>query len=83
MVVKCLGMNEDILWFWAHFDFNHVIAGEQQAVNRPGLFQDRDYPVLNDYRRVLGGLFRALWGLTPDQSSKVFPQTAPADLRLA
>ncbi len=60
-----------------------VIAGEQQAVNRPGLFQDRDYPVLNDYRRVLGGLFRALWGLTPDQSSKVFPQTAPADLRLA
>ena len=31
------------------------------------LFQNRDYPVLNDYRAVLGGLFRTLWGLSPDQ----------------
>jgi uncharacterized protein (DUF1501 family) len=60
-----------------------VIAGEQLAVNRRTLFQDRDYPVLNDYRRVLGGLFRTMWGLSADQCTKVFPQAAPTDLRLA
>jgi len=41
-----------------------AIAGKQQAVNRRTLFRDRDYPVLNDYRAVLGGLFRAMWGLS-------------------
>jgi uncharacterized protein (DUF1501 family) len=29
-----------------------MIAGEQQPVSRRTLFQDRDYPVLNDYRAV-------------------------------
>jgi uncharacterized protein (DUF1501 family) len=58
------------------------IVGEQQRVDRSTLFQDRDFPVLNDYRAVLGGLFRSLWGLSPDQSAKVFQQTAPLDLKL-
>ena len=58
------------------------IAGEQQAVNRQTLFQDRDYPVLNDYRAVLGGLFRTMWGLSATQSGQVFPQVAPAGLGL-
>jgi uncharacterized protein (DUF1501 family) len=58
------------------------VAGEQQRLERASLFQDRDYPVLNDYRAVLGGLFRTLWGLRPEQSERVFPQTEPADLRL-
>jgi uncharacterized protein (DUF1501 family) len=58
------------------------IAGEQQRVDRSTLFQDRDFPVLNDYRAVLGGLFRNLWGLSPDQSARVFQQTAPMDLKL-
>ena len=60
-----------------------TIAGEQQAVNRRTLFQDRDYPVLNDYRAVLGGLFCSLWGLSGDQSAKVFAGTSPIDLKLA
>jgi uncharacterized protein (DUF1501 family) len=59
-----------------------LIAGAQQRVSRGGLFQDRDYPVLNDYRAVLGGLFRSLWGLSTSQCASVFPQTAPLDLRL-
>jgi uncharacterized protein (DUF1501 family) len=59
-----------------------LIAGAQQRVSRGTLFQDRDYPVLNDYRAVLGGLFRSLWGLTPSQCAGIFPQTAPLDLRL-
>jgi uncharacterized protein (DUF1501 family) len=59
-----------------------LIAGAQQRVSRGGLFQDRDYPVLNDYRAVLGGLFRSLWGLSTSQCASIFPQTAPLDLRL-
>jgi uncharacterized protein (DUF1501 family) len=58
------------------------IGGEQQRVDRSTLFQDRDFPVLNDYRAVLGGLFRNLWGLSADQSGRVFQQVAPVDLKL-
>ncbi len=59
-----------------------IIAGEQQHVSRSTLFQDRDYPVLNDYRALLGGLYRSLWGLSADQCARVFPQAAPLDLKL-
>jgi uncharacterized protein (DUF1501 family) len=58
------------------------VAGEQTKVERANLFQDRDYPVLNEYRTVFGGLFAALWGLSPDQVRKVFPDTSPVDLKL-
>jgi uncharacterized protein (DUF1501 family) len=58
------------------------IAGEQQLLERANLFQDRDYPVLNDYRALLGGLFRTLWGLSPAQCTQVFPQVTPTDLQL-
>jgi uncharacterized protein (DUF1501 family) len=58
------------------------IAGEQQRLTRAALFQDRDYPVLNDYRAVLGGLFRTMWGLSPAQSSRVFAQSSSLDLKL-
>jgi uncharacterized protein (DUF1501 family) len=58
------------------------IAGEQLRIERSTLFQDRDYPVLNDYRAVLGGLFRALWGLSAQQCDAIFPRAQPVDLRL-
>jgi uncharacterized protein (DUF1501 family) len=58
------------------------ILGEQVAVTRRSLFQDRDFPVLNDYRAVLGGVFRSLWGLSDDQLNQVFPSVAPVDLKL-
>ncbi len=58
------------------------IAGEQTKIERASLFQDRDYPVLNEYRSVLGGLFATLWGLPLDQVQKVFPDTSPVDLKL-
>ena len=60
-----------------------LIAGEQLGLSRRTLFQDRDYPVLNDYRAVLGGLFCSLWGLSGDQSNRIFAGTAPIDLKLA
>jgi uncharacterized protein (DUF1501 family) len=59
-----------------------VVAGEQQRISRATLLQDRDYPVLNDYRSVLGGLFRSMWGLSPDQSSRIFAQAPTLDLKL-
>jgi uncharacterized protein (DUF1501 family) len=58
------------------------IVGEQQRVDRSTLFQDRDFPVLNDYRAILGGLFRSLWGLSAEQSAKVFQQVGPMELKL-
>ncbi len=57
------------------------IVGAQQRVDHGTLFQDRDFPVLNDYRAVLGGLFRTMWGLSSDQSARVF-QAEPLDLKL-
>jgi uncharacterized protein (DUF1501 family) len=58
------------------------IVGEQRRLGYGALFQDRDYPVLNDYRSVLGGLFRSLWSLSPEQSSRIFAQASLIDLKL-
>jgi uncharacterized protein (DUF1501 family) len=59
------------------------VAGEQVRVERATLFQDRDYPVLNEYRALLGGLASRLYGLSDAQLERVFPGAKPADLALA
>ncbi|HEY4067187.1 MAG TPA: DUF1501 domain-containing protein [Burkholderiaceae bacterium] len=58
------------------------VAGEQVAVAPGSLFQNRDYPVLNEYRAMLGGLFTRLYGLSPAQVQQVFAGAAPRDLAL-
>jgi uncharacterized protein (DUF1501 family) len=58
------------------------IVGEQQPVAAASLLDNRDLPVLNDYRAVLGGLFTRLWGLSADRLDRVLPQSAPVDLGL-
>ncbi|MBB1592800.1 DUF1501 domain-containing protein [Achromobacter sp. UMC46] len=58
------------------------IAGRQVAVKRDTLFQDRDYPVLNEYRAVFAGLFSRLYGLDKARLAQVFPGVAPLDLKL-
>ena len=58
------------------------IVGEQVRVSAATLFQNRDYPVLNDYRAVLAGLFSRIYGLDAAQVSRVFPGAAPKDLAL-
>ena len=58
------------------------IAGEQVRVERSSLFQDRDYPVLNDYRAVLGGLFSRLYSLSAMEMEQIFPGVATRDLQL-
>lgn len=58
------------------------IAGRQVGVKRDTLFQDRDYPVLNEYRSVFAGLFSRLYGLDQARLARVFPGVAPVDLKL-
>jgi len=59
----------------------HVI-GEQADVSKAALFQNRDYPVLNEYRAVFGGLFARMYGLTPAQTARVFAGVTPKDFGL-
>jgi uncharacterized protein (DUF1501 family) len=58
------------------------IAGEQVAVTQQNLFQNRDYPVLNNYRDIYSGLLARMWGLRNQQLQAVFPQAKPRDLQL-
>ncbi|MEP7097047.1 MAG: DUF1501 domain-containing protein [Dokdonella sp.] len=58
------------------------ILGEQVAVERATLLQDRDYPVLTDYRSMFGGLFARLWGLSSERVQQVFPDSRSIDLKL-
>lgn len=58
------------------------IAGEQIAVDQAHLFQNRDYPVLTDYRSLLGGLFQRMYGLDQNGLQRVFSAVQPRDLAL-
>ena len=58
------------------------VLGEQVEVSQANLFQNRDYPVLNEYRAVFGGLFARMYGLSPAQLDRVFTGVVPRDLRL-
>jgi len=49
------------------------IAGEQVELTRSTLFQGRDWPVLNDYRELLGGVLGRMYGLNEAQLGQVFP----------
>ena len=58
------------------------IAGAQVAVTQANLFQDRDWPVLNEYRSLIGGVLQKSYGLSPDQMAQIFPSAQPQDLAL-
>ena len=58
------------------------VVGEQVRVARETLHQDRDFPVLNEYRAVLGGLFARLYGLDATRLSAVFPGVQARELGL-
>ncbi|SEL73363.1 Uncharacterized conserved protein, DUF1501 family [Roseateles sp. YR242] len=58
------------------------VAGDQVALSATTLFQNRDYPVLNDYRAVLGGLWQRQFGLSNAALARVFPSATPRDLAL-
>jgi uncharacterized protein (DUF1501 family) len=58
------------------------VAGEQIAIERSTLHEDRDYPVLNEYRTVFAGLFRRMYGLDSARLERVFPGVAAHELQL-
>ncbi|MGA2550216.1 MAG: DUF1501 domain-containing protein [Burkholderiaceae bacterium] len=59
-----------------------TVPGSQVRIEERALFQNRDYPVLNEYRAVLGGLFARLFELDPQRLAHVFPGAKPRDLCL-
>jgi uncharacterized protein (DUF1501 family) len=58
------------------------VVGEQQHIEVRNLFQNRDLPVLNDYRAVLGGLLARHFAVSPAQVQTVFPGAKPRDAGL-
>lgn len=58
------------------------VVGEQVALQPGSLLQDRDWPVLNEYRALLGGLYQRQFGLNAAQLAQVFPDVKPRDLGL-
>lgn len=58
------------------------MAGRQVAVTQANLFQDRDWPVLNDYRSLIGGVLQKSYGLNQTQLTQIFPSAQPQDLAL-
>jgi uncharacterized protein (DUF1501 family) len=58
------------------------IVGDQVPVDRAHLFQDRDYPLLNDYRALFGGLFQRMYGLNQSSVQRVFASAPPKNLGL-
>jgi uncharacterized protein (DUF1501 family) len=55
------------------------IAGRQVAVSESNLYQDRDFPVLNDYRALLAYVFTRMYGLNGKELEGVLPGAAPGD----
>jgi uncharacterized protein (DUF1501 family) len=57
-------------------------AGEQVAVTPQTLNQNRDFPVLTDYRGLIGGILRRMYSLDTSRLDRVFPDSQPLDLGL-
>jgi uncharacterized protein (DUF1501 family) len=58
------------------------LAGEQIAVSQQTLNENRDFPVLTEYRALLGGIFKRMYLLDNTRLQRVFPNTMPLDLGL-
>jgi uncharacterized protein (DUF1501 family) len=56
------------------------MLGEQVVVEPKTLNQNRDFPVLTEYRALLGGLFRRMYQLDDSRLQRVFPSATPLDL---
>jgi uncharacterized protein (DUF1501 family) len=58
------------------------ILGPQTRIGQATLFQNRDLPVLTDYRALIGGVLQRSYALDQGRLQAVFPQAAPVDLGL-
>jgi uncharacterized protein (DUF1501 family) len=57
-------------------------AGEQVAVDQVHSFQNRDFPVLTDYRALFGGPFQRMYGLHKAARQSVFASVQARDIGL-
>jgi uncharacterized protein (DUF1501 family) len=57
-------------------------AGDQVDVTQKSLNQNRDFPVLTEYRAMLGGIFKHMYSLDNTRIARVFPNTMPMELGL-
>src|SRR5207253_3489292 len=55
------------------------VAGEQVRVSAATLHQERDYPVLNEYRSLLAGLASRFYGLDAVRLAAVFSGAPPVE----
>jgi len=58
------------------------MAGAQLPVVQASLNQNRDFPVLTDYRSLIGGIVQRTEGLNNSRLDRVFPGAPPKDLGL-
>lgn len=58
------------------------IAGDQVPVDQAHLFQNRDYPVLTDYRVLFAGLFQRIYGLEKSGLQNIFATVEPKNIGL-
>ena len=58
------------------------IHGSLVKVEQASLFQNRDYPVLTDYRAMFAGLFGRMYGLDAAAVQRIFTGVHPAELGL-
>ncbi len=58
------------------------IVGEQVKVEQAALFQNRDLPVLTDYRAMFANLVQRIYGLDTAAVARIFPGVRPAELGL-
>lgn len=58
------------------------MAGHQDEITSKSLNQNRDLPVLTDYRGLIGEVAGRIYQLSPSRMASVFPGAAPARLGL-
>ena len=72
----------NVMWLAGGAVQGGTIAGDQADLKPNTLHQNRDMPVLNDYRNVLAGVFSQLYGLSPFALETIFPDSRPKNLGL-
>jgi uncharacterized protein (DUF1501 family) len=71
-----------VMWVLGGATKAQPVPGAQVRLEAGSLNQNRDWPVLNDYRAVIGGIVADQYGLSDDQVRQVFPGVSPARLGL-
>lgn len=71
-----------VFWVMGGSVRGNQVIGEQVRVEQATLFQNRDFPVLNEYRVILGGLLQRQYGFSASQIDSVFPGVKPRDFGL-